>query len=171
LGTFGPGGGGFATHSLPTQYCCPVSGPAAPSLGRVRRLAPAAMQASCCSSVSASLKAFEAAARRAQRALCVCPIRHFRVPGAFLPQSRAAGPSRSPAGRRLASGYTSTRRPEQSRQNEALCCADGFHSHVQLCRLRRKRRGDDCVAAKRRARKAGPGPAADCHHSRLVNRQ
>jgi hypothetical protein len=57
----------FSAHSLPTHHCCPVSGPVWARRGRLRRLAPAAMQASCCSSVRAWLYFREAALRRARQ--------------------------------------------------------------------------------------------------------
>ena len=61
----------FLEHSCPTQYCCPVSRPLWPSRGRLRRFAPAAMQASSCSSVRAALYFLEAVASRVRQYRCV----------------------------------------------------------------------------------------------------
>ena len=61
----------WATHSLPTEYCCPVSAPNWPRRGRLRRFAPAAMQASRCSSVSERLYLLEAALKRARQRRCL----------------------------------------------------------------------------------------------------
>jgi hypothetical protein len=57
----------FLAHACPTHHCCPVSRPLWPSRGRLRRFAPAAMQASSCSSVRAALYFLEAAASRARQ--------------------------------------------------------------------------------------------------------
>ena len=61
----------WAAHSLPTEYCCPVSAPDWPSRGRLRRFAPAAMQASCCFSLSEWLYFLEAAVKRARQRRCL----------------------------------------------------------------------------------------------------
>ncbi len=65
-----------ATSFLPfkrrrTQFWCPVRVPESPRRRRHFCFAPAAMHASCCSSVSASLYSFEAAANRARQRSCV----------------------------------------------------------------------------------------------------
>jgi hypothetical protein len=54
---------------LPTEYCCPVRAPDWPRRGRLRRFAPATMQASCCTSVSEWLYLLEAALKRARQRL------------------------------------------------------------------------------------------------------
>ena len=58
-------------HSLPTKCCCPVSRPDWFRRGRLRRFAPSAMQASCCSSVSEWLYLLEAAPRRVRQRRCL----------------------------------------------------------------------------------------------------
>ena len=60
----------FLAHACPTHHCCAVSQPHWPSRGRLRRFAPAAMQASSCSSVRAALYFLEAAASRARQYRC-----------------------------------------------------------------------------------------------------
>ena len=62
-----PPASAFLAHACPTQYCCPVSQPHWPSRGRLRRFAPAAMQASSCLSVRTALYFFEAFASRARQ--------------------------------------------------------------------------------------------------------
>jgi len=102
----------FAAHSFRTQYCCPVSGPDCASLGRLCNFAPAAIQASCCSSVSDWLYFREAALRRARQYSCpgargsrglVQPRRHCLLPRRYHTQSPQrpllmAGSRHSPEG-------------------------------------------------------------------------
>ncbi len=66
----GAGASVLPAHRFRTQCCCPVSVPDWSSRGRLRCFVPAAMQASCCSPVSASLYSLEAAARRARERSC-----------------------------------------------------------------------------------------------------